>query len=182
MFAVFIIPSAAVAQPAPAASGQDLHAVGRDARGYQMLQRNLTEATEKMPDEHFGFRATPEIKPYGQLVAHVALAQFGTCSRLKGEASPRKDEKEEASRSKAEALALLEASTAYCDPLMSALTEPTMTELVKVGENQVAKGLLPASLLTHGMEMYGTMAVYLRLKGLVPPTTERMNQQMKKGQ
>ena len=58
-----------------------------------------------------------------------------------------------------------------------------MTELAKVGQNQVAKGLLaaePAS--THGTEMYGTMAVYLRLKGIVPPTTERQNQKMKKGQ
>jgi hypothetical protein len=57
-----------------------------------------------------------------------------------------------------------------------------MGELTKVGENQAAKGLLPASLLAHGMEMYGTMAVYLRLKGIVPPSTERQNQQMKKSQ
>jgi hypothetical protein len=57
-----------------------------------------------------------------------------------------------------------------------------MAELTKVGENQAAKGLLPASLLAHGMEMYGTMAVYLRLKGIVPPSTERQNQQMKKSQ
>jgi hypothetical protein len=57
-----------------------------------------------------------------------------------------------------------------------------MGELTKVGENQAAKGLLPASLLAHGMEMYGTKAVYLRLKGIVPPSTERQNQQMKKSQ
>jgi hypothetical protein len=59
-------------------------------------------------------------------------------------------------------IALLKASAAYCDPLVSALTETTMTELTNVGQNQVARELLPASLVTHGMEMYGTMAVYLR--------------------
>jgi hypothetical protein len=58
---------------------------------------------------------------------------------------------------------------------------------VKFGKDQVAKGLLPASLVAHGTEMYGTMAVYLRLKGIVPPSTERQNQmkkdqQMKKSQ
>jgi hypothetical protein len=44
------------------------------------VQRSLAEAAEKMPDEHYGFRPTAEIKPFGQLVAHVALAQFGSCS------------------------------------------------------------------------------------------------------
>ena len=64
---------------------------------------------------------------------------------------------------------------------MTALTETAMTELTKMGPNQVAKGLLPVSLITHGREMYGTMGVYLRLKGIVPPTTERQAQ-MKKSQ
>jgi hypothetical protein len=104
---------------------------------------------------------------------------------LKGEPNPHKDEKEEASRTRTEAIALLKASAAYCDPLVSALTDATMSELTKIGpnqENKAAKGLLAPSLLAHGMEMYGTMAVYLRLKGIVPPTTERQNQQMKKSQ
>jgi uncharacterized damage-inducible protein DinB len=147
------------------------------------VQRNLTEAAEKMPEEHYGFKPTPEIKPFGQLIAHVALAQFGTCSRIKGEANPRKDEKEETARTKAEAITLLKASAAYCDPVVNALTETAMSELTKIGENnQAAKGLLPVSLIAHGSEMYGTMAVYLRLKGIVPPSTERQTQQMKKSE
>jgi hypothetical protein len=55
-----------------------------------------------------------------------------------------------------------------------------MIELTKIDQLQVAKGLIPIELVAHGMEMYGTMAVYLRLKGIVPPTTARQNQQMKK--
>ena len=63
------------------------------------------------------------------------------------------------------------------------MTDAVMPELVRAGEMQVAKGLLPASLISHGQEMYGTMAVYLRLKGIVPPTTERQKAEMaKKGQ
>jgi hypothetical protein len=135
-----------------------------------------------MPDEHYGFKPTSEIKPFGQLVAHTALAQFRTCAMLKGEPSPRKDEKEETTRSRTEAIALLKASAEYCDPQMNALTDTSMTELAKINQNQAAKGLLPISLVAHGMEMYGTMAVYLRLKGIVPPTTERMSKPMKKSQ
>ena len=178
LVSISAIPGARAQQTA-APAGQTYTLSAELLRGYQNLQRNLTEAAEKMPDDQYGFRPTPEIKPFGQLVAHAALAQFNTCAMLKGEPSPRKDEKEEASRTKADAIALLKASASYCDPLVNGLTESTMTELAKAGQNQVAKGLLPASLLAHGMEMYGTMAVYLRLKGIVPPTTERQNQQKK---
>ena len=153
---------------------------GEMLRGYQSVQRNLVEAAEKMPTEHYLFKPTPDIKPFGQLVAHTALSQFTTCSMLKGEPSPRKDEKEDASRTRAEAIALLKASTDYCDPLVTSLTDTTMPEMVKAKDFQVAKGLLPASLISHGQEMYGTMAVYLRLKGIVPPTTERQSAAAKK--
>jgi len=155
---------------------------GEMLRGYQSVQRNLVEAAEKMPETNYGFKPTPEIRPFGQLVAHAALTQFGTCSLLKGEPSPRKDEKEDAPRTRAEAIALLKASTEYCDPLVTPLTDTTMPEMVKAKDMQVAKGLLPASLISHGQEMYGTMAVYLRLKGIVPPTTERQAAGAKKSQ
>ena len=182
VLAVSAIPGASAVPQAPPPAGQTYTLAAEMLRGYQSTQRNLVEAAERMPEEHYGFRPTPDIKPFGQLVAHAALSQFSTCAMLKGEPSPRKDEKEEASRSRADAIALLKASAAYCDPAVTALTDATMTELAKVGQNQVAKGLLPPSLVAHGAEMYGTMAVYLRLKGIVPPTTERQNQQMKKGQ
>lgn len=182
VFAALVIPCGSTAQQMPAPAGKTFTLSGEMLEGYKNVQRSLAEAAEKMPDEHYGFRPTAEIKPFGQLVAHVALAQFGSCSTLKGEPNPRKDEKEDATRTRAEAIALLKASAGYCDPLVSALTDKTMSDLTKMGENQIAKGLFPAILIAHGMEMYGTMAVYLRLKGIVPPTTERQNQQMKKSQ
>ena len=178
MFVLLAVPSAIAAQPMP--SGKTFTLSGELASGYKMLQGTLVDAAEKMPDEHYGFKPTPAIKPFGQLVAHVALSQFRTCAMLKGEPSPRKDEKEDTARTKADAVALLKASNAYCDAFVAGLNEAAMTELVKAGDNQVAKGLLPASLISHGMEMYGTMAVYLRLKDIVPPTTEKQNQMQKK--
>ena len=163
---------APVTPPAP----QTFTLSGNIIRGYTNLQRNLAEAAEKMPESAYSFRPTPEIRPFGELVAHVALSQFGTCAALKGDqAAPHKGEKEDAARTKSELVALLKESTAYCDPLFTALKDEDMTALVKNGQNQVAKGLFLVSTNTHGNEMYGTMAVYLRLKGLVPPTTERAN-------
>jgi hypothetical protein len=185
MFTLFVMPGASAAQDKPAPSGKTFTMSGELLRAYQNTQRDLTEAAEKMPEEHYGFRPTPDIRPFGQIVAHVALSQFGTCAALKAAPSPRKDEKEEASRTKTETIALLKASTEYCNPIVNAITEKTMTELTKVGEkgdNQAAKGLLPTSLVVHGMETYGTLAVYLRLKGIVPPTTARQKDKMKDSQ
>jgi uncharacterized damage-inducible protein DinB len=174
--AALVMPSAALAQQAPAAAPQTFTLSGNMIRGYQNLQRNLTEAAEKMPDASYSFKPTPEVRPFGELVAHVALTQFGTCAALKGDAAPpHKDDKEDAARSKTELVALLKESTAYCDPLLTALKDEELTTLTKAGQNQVAKGLFLVGTNTHGNEMYGTMAVYLRLKGIVPPSTERQN-------
>jgi hypothetical protein len=182
MFVVLVVPSVSAAQEPPDSAAKTFTLSGELQRGYQNVQRNLTESAEKMPDEHYGFKPTPEIKPFGQLVAHVALAQFRTCAMLKDEPNPKKDEKEDAARSKADTVALLKASATYCDPLVTGMTDASAAELTKIGgQNRAAKGLLAPSLIAHGMEMYGVMSVYLRLKGIVPPSTERESQ-MKKSQ
>src|SRR3954468_3974834 len=180
--AALLLPCSAIAQQAPAKQApappapQTFTLSGNMVRGYQNLQRNLTEAADKMPEANYSFKPTADVRPFGQLVAHVALSQFGTCAALKGDAAPpHKDDKEEATRSKAELVALFKESTAYCDPALTALKDEDMTTLTKSGPNQVAKGLFLLGTVVHGNEMYGTMSVYLRLKGIVPPSTERQN-------
>ena len=173
--ALLAVPALARAQAQPAAP-QTFTLSGNAVRGYQNIQRNLLEAAEKMPEADYAFKPTADVRPFGQLVAHVALSQFGTCSALKGDAAPpHKEDKEETARSKSELVALFKESTTYCDPVLTALKDEDMTVLTKAGQNQVAKGLFLLGTVTHGNEMYGTMAVYLRLKGIVPPTTERQN-------
>jgi uncharacterized damage-inducible protein DinB len=169
------LPALARAQAQPPAP-QTFTLSGNGVRGYQNIERNLLEAAEKMPDADYAFKPTPDVRPFGQLVAHVALSQFGTCAALKGDAAaPHKDDKEDAPRTKTELVALFKESTAYCDPVLTMLKDEDMTVLTKAGRNQAAKGLFLIGTVTHGNEMYGTMAVYLRLKGIVPPSTEREN-------
>ena len=177
--ALAAIPGVAGAQTAPPA-GQTITLSGNLLRGNTNIQRDLLEAAEKMPEADYQFKPTAETRPFGQLVAHVALSQFGGCAALKGESSPRKDEKEETTRTKAQYVALLRESAAYCEPVFATITEDNVLGLVPVRNNQVARGLFLAGANAHGNEMYGTMAVYLRLKGLVPPTTERQNAAQKK--
>jgi hypothetical protein len=172
--AVLAVPALAFAQAATPPAPQTFTLSGNGIRGYQNIERNLLEAAEKMPEADYSFKPTPDVRPFSELVAHVALSQFSTCAALKEDAAPpHKGEKEDAKRSKTELVALFKESTAYCDPAFQALKDEDMPVLMKVGPNQVAKGLFLLGTNTHGNEMYGTMAVYLRLKGIVPPSTER---------
>lgn len=170
-FATITVVSAAAQAPSP--TGRQV-TLSQDAiGGYSFLQRMLLQAAELMPEADYAFRPTPETRPFGQLIAHVALDQFRACAALQGGPSPKAAEKEETPRSKAALVSLLKESTVLCDPLVNAMTDEGMVQLMTAGPNKVARGAAVAFLNTHGNEVYGTMAVYLRLKRLVPPTTAR---------
>jgi hypothetical protein len=179
MFLALAVVPAAPQSPPP--TGQKLTLSSAMIRGYIMLQRDLLEAAELMPEADYLYKPTPETRPFGQLVSHVALGQFDACSRLQGRPSPKATEKEETLRSKAVLIELLKESAKFCDPLVNAMTDEGMVQLMKAGPNEVARGLVLAGLNIHGNEMYGTIAVYLRLKGIVPPTTARQKPAPTKG-
>ena len=179
---VFIAIAAVPASPqSPPPTGRKFTLANAMIQSYTAIQRDLLEAAELMPDADYDFKPTPETRPFGQLIAHVALSQFGFCSLLQGGPSPKAAEKEETPRSKAVLIALLKESTTFCNPVVNAMTDESMLQLIKVGPNEGARGVLVTGLSVHGNEVYGTIAVYLRLKGIVPPTTARQKPAPTKG-
>jgi hypothetical protein len=165
----------AAAQTAPAAppQGQKFTFAQMMVRGHDNIQRNLVEAAEKMPEEHYGFKPTPEIRAFSQVVMHAVVSRFRACSFLSAKPNPQADVKEDQPRPKAEIVALLKEGGAYCSEAIKGLSDESMLQLIPVGPNEVARGLMIAGENSHANEIYGTLAVYLRLKGLVPPSTER---------
>jgi len=65
-------------------------------------------------------------------------------------------------------IALLKESTTFCNPLVNAMTDQGMVQLMNVGPDEGARGVPVTLLSIHGNEVYGTIAVYLRLKGIGP--------------
>ncbi|MGC2657790.1 MAG: DinB family protein [Bryobacteraceae bacterium] len=136
---------------------------------YQSISNNILKAAEKMPDEDYSFKATPEVRNFGQLVAHVANAELAMCSIAKGEM---KHGDAASKTSKADLIEALKAANEYCDGVYSAMTDAEGGAMVKaMGRERSKLGMLNFN-VAHDNEMYGTMAVYLRLKGIVPPTSE----------
>jgi uncharacterized damage-inducible protein DinB len=152
-----------------------LHAQGAPSlvaeakQAYTSVKNNLLKAAEKMPPEAYDFKPTPEIRTFGALMAHIADAQKRNCSAASGEM---KQGTAASKTSKDDLVAAMKDSIAECDAAFEGLTDATANDLVKFRNGQRSKlGILIYN-TGHDMEEYGYAAVYLRLKGVVPPSSE----------
>lgn len=144
-------------------------------RGYNGFKTNFTAAAEKMPEADYTFKpgSTPEARTYAQVIAHIAQAQFGQCSGLKGVPNPMAGKQlEQELKTKAEVTKALADSFAMCDELFANVTDASATEMVKAGQNEQTRAASLYGVIVHGNEMAGTAYVYLRSKNIVPPSTE----------
>ena len=136
---------------------------------YNNIKNNHIKMAEKMPDENYGFKATGDVRTFGQLVAHVADSQARICSAVNGE---QKAVNAGSKTSKADLVAALKESFNMCDKAFDSLTDAKAAEMVSMGQRQRSKLGLLAGMVSHSNEEYGYMAVYLRLKSIVPPSSE----------
>ncbi len=135
---------------------------------YTSVKNNLIAAANAMPEANYSFAPLPEEMTFGAWVAHVADAQTGICSTLNGH--PKKGDAA-AKTGKADLVAALKASFDECDTAYNALTDANATELVAYGRGQNSRAGRLAYNSAHDQECYGSMAVYMRIKGIVPPST-----------
>jgi len=136
---------------------------------YNGIKNNLLKAADKMPEEAYSFKPTPELQTFGQRVAHVA-GQIGGCSGLTGE---RKTTDANSKTAKADLTAALKASFDACDAAWDSMNAKTAMEMVAGrGGTQRTKLAVLIGNTVHIDEVYGTMTVYMRLKGQVPPSSE----------
>jgi hypothetical protein len=143
---------------------------------YEGIKADLLAQADKMPEADYGFKPGPmsEVRTFGQVVAHVADGQFGTCAAVKGVPNPAASKNlQKQPETKAEFVKALAESFAFCDDVFSSTTDANALDFVRQGPNELTRASVLYGLLAHNAEMYGVGTVYLRLKGLVPPSTER---------
>jgi uncharacterized damage-inducible protein DinB len=142
------------------------------ARSAQGTFRNLLESAEKMPEADYGFQATKDTRTFAGFVGHTINSAFNSCSRAKGEPNPNKEDLEKVT-AKARLVEAAKAVQAYCDAVFAAQTDASLAEMVAMGQNQVPRAQLLIGVVSHNMNEYGQKVILMRLKGIVPPTTER---------
>jgi len=139
-------------------------------QAYNNIKNNLTRAAEKMPDDAYDFKASPDIRTFGALIGHVAQSQMGACSAVNG---AMKKSDAGSKTSKADLVAALKDSFAECDKAFDSLTDANATEMIKGPRGQRSKLGMLNGIITHDNEEYGYLAVYMRLKSVVPPSSDR---------
>jgi uncharacterized damage-inducible protein DinB len=139
---------------------------------YARRKTILISSAKKMPEENYSFKPADSVRTYGQIVGHVADAQYTFCSQALGETNPAL-KIEQTKTSKADLVAALKQAVAYCDKAYDTMTDASGAQTVKLFGGDTPKlGVLTVNNI-HNMEHYGNMVTYMRIKNIVPPTSEQ---------
>jgi uncharacterized damage-inducible protein DinB len=157
---------------ATAIEAQD-NPISADARqSYALVKDSLVKAAERMPAEDYAFRTTPKVRTFGEMIAHVADAQMLMCQVVTGEKTTANAQFKPPKKDKADLVASLKASFDYCDPVYASMTDNAgIAPVTWFRWNMTKLGLLNWN-IAHDNEMYGIIGAFLRIKGLVPPSSE----------
>jgi uncharacterized damage-inducible protein DinB len=170
LIALAVAPVALHSQEPSAASSNTISASEKGF--YTLVSGEVIAAAEKMPEQNYSFKPTPDVRSFGQLVGHVADAQYGFCSMATGEPNPMK-EIEKTKTSKADLVAALKDAVAYCNKTYAGMTDAQGSQTVKMMNYDVAKLTVLSVNTAHTDEHYGNMVTYLRIKGIIPPSSEK---------
>ena len=168
------LPLTLSAQQAPAgAAAAPANPITASEKGlYGFMSGAVVRAAEKMPEENYSFKPTPEVRSFGQLIGHEADANYMFCSLASGATNPSKDI-EKTKTTKADLVAAIKDAVAYCNKTFDGMTDAKGSEMVKLfGRMDVARLAVLSLNTAHTDEHYGNIVTYMRLKGLVPPTSE----------
>ncbi len=172
---VFVTGATAQAQPANPLSTSA-------KRTYDIIKNYITKSAAKMPEENYAFKPTPDVRSFGQIVGHIADANYGFCSAVAGEKPPAGGfgpdavSVEKTKTAKADLEKSLAESFAYCDKVHAGMTDTAGAAMIKFFTGEMAKLSILEFNTHHDFEHYGNLVTYMRLKGIVPPSSEPRTQ------
>ena len=137
-------------------------------------KRNMLGAAKVMPEAKYGFKPADTVRTYGQILAHVAGANYEFCAAARGEKPPfAEDHFEKTTTAPAAIATALQESMTYCDAAYSALTDVSAVEMINgpFGGGKQPRAAALMSNTNHNTEHYGNLVTYLRINGLVPPSS-----------
>ena len=127
---------------------------------WNRVKRLNAASAASMPEADYAFKPSPDVRSFGQIIGHLANEHYSLCSDLTGGSNPKKSVDFEKTTAKADLVKALNDSNAYCDAAFAAM---------KRDEKSFGTLLLN---VTHDSEHYGNLVTYLRMKGIVPPSSQ----------
>ena len=140
---------------------------------FATIKNNVIRTAEKVPEDLYEFKPTPEVRSLGQLIAHIADGNFGICAAGSTMKPPMTGiEKSTGGKGKAALQKALAASFEFCESAWASMDATRSGEMVKTFlGNQPRFSTLQFN-TSHVWEHYGNLVTYMRLKGIVPPSSE----------
>ncbi len=137
-------------------------------QAYESVKNNLMKTAEKVPEEDYSFKPTPDIRTFAEVMQHVISAQMHSCGAVTGEQKSVPSDL----KTKPAIVDALRQAFAECDKAYSSLTDANMTEMIQTPRGQHSRLAALMGNTTHDAEQYGILSVYMRLKGIIPPSSE----------
>ena len=164
--AVILFAAVASAQEPPA---NPLVTVSKNM--YGISKGDILGSVDKIPEDMWSFQPVSTVRTVAQLFAHVADAQYEFCGIVAEGKGPSKGI-EKTAKTKAEIVPALKEAFAYCDNAYTKLTDAGAAEMVTFFGMRITKlGAMDFN-IAHNMEHYGNLVTYMRIKGIVPPSSE----------
>ena len=167
--ALALLPAALLAQTPPAASANPL--TDSVKVQFAVIKADVAKTAAKVPEEVLSFKPTPEVRSMGQLLGHIADSQFGMCAAAAGEQPPQTGI-EKSKTTKADLTKAVNDSNAYCDKVIAGMDDKKGMEVVKFFTGPTPRLNVLTFNIAHSFEHYGNLVTYMRLKGIVPPSSE----------
>ncbi|MBE7542744.1 MAG: DinB family protein [Bryobacteraceae bacterium] len=138
---------------------------------YNLVKGNIVKTAEKVPEDLYSFKPAPEVKTMAQMLGHVADANYMFCAAVLGEKAPSPGV-EKTMSTKAEIVPAVKAAFAYCDKAYEQMTDAEAVKVIKFFGREMSKATVLGFNSFHTMEHYGNLVTYMRIKGIVPPSSE----------
>jgi len=141
-------------------------------RQWDGIALNLKESAEAVPEPRYSFKPSPDVKTFAGEMGHAANTHYFFCARIKGEPNPNKTDYEKET-SKDVLVKAVSASNEYCSSIINGATDKWLMEMVGQGPQSQPRAAVLAAHIAHSNETYGTVVPYMRMSGIVPPSTAR---------
>jgi uncharacterized damage-inducible protein DinB len=139
----------------------------------QLIKGNVVKSAEQMSEENYAFKPTPEVRSFGQIIGHIANANYMICSRATGADSPSKEDIEKTKSSKADLSKAVADSFAFCEAQFDGLDGAKAAEMIDFfGGMKLTRLAVLQFTTAHDFEHYGNLVTYMRIKGMVPPSSQ----------
>lgn len=167
----FVLAFAASLASACLASAQPPATMSADIiQAYTAVKTNIMKTAEKMPAENYNFKPTPELRTFAEVLDHITDSQMAICAAVAGD----QNTASAAGRTtKGDVTSALNTAFAECDKAYGSLSDANAAETITTPRGHRSKlGALTGN-LAHESEQYGILSMYLRLKEIGPPSSER---------